>query len=705
MAVVDEQALTTAESLPRYVNRDVSWLEFNGRVLEEAEDETNPLLERVKFLSIVSSNLDEFMMVRVSGIRSQLSGAEQPVDETLDGSSPQYLFKRIHERNHELVGRQYACLQQAVLPAIAEHGIRLLGPEQLSKTQQQYVEDYFEQTVFPVLTPMAIDPSHPTPHLQNRGLYLAAMVQPVQRRRGGPKRLLSVVQIPTVLPRMVELPGVGSDFILLEQLVASRLDRLFGGSTINSWTSIRVTRDADLDIDGDEVMHDLSQAIEEGLRALKHRDPVRLEVTAGVDEKLVATVAEQMQLGPEEIYHVDGPLDLTALMSWQSLPGYDHLRDAAFTPRRPAEFPEDADVFAAIRKRDILMHHPYQSFGCVVDFLEQAAEDPNVLAIKQTLYRSGSESPIVRALMSAAETGKNVTAVVELKARFDERANVSWARQMERAGVHVVFGFLDLKTHCKTTLVVRREGNRLRRYVHLGTGNYNATTAKIYTDLGLFTCRQKFGEDVSALFNMLTGYSLGHPWKRLVIAPHDLQVKTLELIHRETKRASEGQPARIFGKLNSLVDGDVIEALYEASQAGVEIDLICRGSCCLVPGVPGLSDNIRVRSIIDRFLEHSRIYIFGADSNADVYLSSADWMPRNFRRRVEAMFPILEPTLKKRIIESIVPTLQADNVKAREMQPDGSYRRVKPGKGTPTMRSQVRFLEEIAAHEVDDDDV
>ena len=403
-----------------------------------------------------------------------------------------------------------------------------------------------------------------------------------------------------------------------------------------------------------------------------------------------------MSRRPEEIYHVDGPLDLTALMSWHNLPGYDHLRDAAFTPRRPEEFPEGADVFAAIRKRDILMHHPYQSFGCVVDFLDQAAEDPNVLAIKQTLYRSGSESPIVRALMNAAETGKNVTAVVELKARFDERANVSWARQMERAGVHVVFGFLDLKTHCKTTLVVRREGNRLRRYVHLGTGNYNATTAKIYTDLGLFTCRQKYGEDVSALFNMLTGYSLGHQWKRLVIAPHDLPIKTLELIHREKKRAAQGQPARIFGKLNSLVDGEVIEALYEASQAGVEIDLICRGSCCLVPGVPGLSDNIRVRSIIDRFLEHSRIYIFGVDEDAEVYLSSADWMPRNFRRRVEAMFPILEPSLKKQIIESMVPTLQADNVKAREMQPDGSYKRVMPGKGMPPLRSQVQFLEEMA---------
>ncbi len=694
MAVVDETEQTNLESIPHYINRDVSWLEFNARVLEEAEDESNPLLERLKFLAIFSSNLDEFMMVRVSGIRSQVFHDELPEDETLDKSAPRDLFDRLHSRMHELVDRQYACLQQTVLPAISKHGIRLLKSDKLSKTQQRHVEEYFEQTVFPVLTPMAIDPSHPTPHLQNRGLYLAALIQPSQRPRGGPKRLLAVVQIPTVLPRLVPLPGEGNDFILLEQLVASHMDRLFGGSEIVSSTTIRITRDADLDIDGDEVMHDLSKAIEEGLKALKHRDPVRLEVSVGIDQKLVNTLAEQLQLEHREIYHVDGPLDLTILHAWQGLPGYEHLHDAPFTPRRPPELAEGADVFSAIRKRDLLVHHPYESFGCVVDFLEQAAEDPDVLAIKQTLYRSGSESPIVRALMNAAEAGKNVTAVVELKARFDERTNVSWARQMERAGVHVVFGFLDLKTHCKITLVVRKEGSRLRRYVHLGTGNYNAATAKIYTDLGLFTCRQKYGEDATALFNMLTGYSLGHQWKRLIIAPNDLQPKTLELIHRETERALDGKPARIFAKLNSLVDGQVIDALYEASQAGVEIDLLCRGSCCLLPGVPGLSENIRVRSIIDRFLEHSRIYIFGTGDDAEVYLSSADWMPRNFRRRVEAMFPILEPALKSRIMDSIVPTLQGDNIKAREMQPDGSYTRITPKKGEPPFRAQMQLLDE-----------
>lgn len=699
MAVVDEQAPIDPKTSAHYVNRDLSWLEFNARVLEEAEDESNPLLERVKFLSIFSSNLDEFMMVRVSGIRSQILGDAESEDEAPDQLAPRELFDQIHERTHELVQRQAVCLQQAVLPAIAKQGIQLIDPDSLTEQQLLHVEDYFEQTVFPVLTPMAIDPSHPTPHLQNRGLYLAAMVQPTQRRRGAPKRLLAVVQIPSVLPRLVALPGKGDNFILLEQLVAARLGRLFGGSNIVSWTTIRVTRDADLDIDGDEVMHDLSQAIEEGLRALKHRDMIRLEIAAGADEKLVETLSAQLQLETQEIYEVDGPLDLTAFMAWHGLKGYDHLRDVPFTPRRPVEFPDGADVFAAIRKRDILVHHPYESFGCVVDFVDQAAEDPQVLAIKQTLYRSGSESPIVRALMNAAEAGKNVTAVVELKARFDERANVNWARQMERAGVHVIFGFLDLKTHCKVTLVVRKEGNKLRRYVHLGTGNYNATTAKLYTDLGLFTCRQKMGEDATALFNLLTGYSQGHEWKRYIIAPHDLQTRTLEFIRRETARAKAGEPAGIFAKLNSLVDSEVINALYEASAAGVPVNLICRGSCCLIPGVPGLSENIRVLSIIDRFLEHSRIYIFGVGKEADIYLSSADWMPRNFLRRVEAMFPILEPALKERITEMIVPTLLSDNVKTREMQPDGSYRRLKPKKGKPPLRSQMRFLDEMVTAE------
>ncbi|HVW00571.1 MAG TPA: polyphosphate kinase 1, partial [Planctomycetaceae bacterium] len=531
MATTEETNTFTAA---HFVNRELSWLEFNARVLEEAEDPTNPLLERVKFLSIFSSNLDEFMMVRVSGIRSQLQGDSETEDEFPDQLTLQEQFDRTHARSRELVARQYACLQHEILPQLAAVGIRLLAPEELSPKQRTYMDEFFDQTVFPVLTPMAIDPSHPTPHLRNRGLYLAAIIQQKGQRLGGPRRLLAVVQIPSVLGRLIRLPGDGAPFVLLEQFVASRLDQLFGGSNIVSWTTIRITRDTDLDIDGDQVLQDLSKAIEEGLKALRHRDVVRLEVAAGANAALIEAIRQPLELSDQEIYEIDGPLDLTALMTWHGLDGlHASLRDEPFIPRRPVGLDENCDVFREIRKRDILVHHPYESFSCVVDFLNQAAIDPDVLAIKQTLYRTGNESPVIRALVNAAENGKNVTAVVELKARFDEHTNVNWARQMERAGVHVVYGFLDLKTHCKITLVVRQEGPKLRRYVHLSTGNYNSATARIYTDLGLFTCRQKYGADATALFNLLTGYSRGHKWERFVIAPNDMHAKTVELINRE----------------------------------------------------------------------------------------------------------------------------------------------------------------------------
>ncbi|MFO1020653.1 MAG: polyphosphate kinase 1 [Planctomycetales bacterium] len=505
--------------------------------------------------------------------------------------------------------------------------------------------------------------------------------------------MLAVVQIPSVLPRLIRLPGDGAQFVLLEQFVGSRLDQLFGGSSIVNFTTIRITRDADLDIDGDQVLQDLSKAIEEGLKALRHRDAIRLEVAANANATLVEAIRQPLELLDQEIYEIDGPLDLTALMAWHALEGYPALRDEPFVPRRPVGLEEGCDIFREIRKRDILVHHPYESFNPVIEFLNQAATDPDVLAIKQTLYRAGSESPIVRALINAAEAGKNVTAVVELKARFDEHTNVNWARKMEQAGVHVVYGFLNLKTHSKITLVVRQEGTKLRRYVHLGTGNYNASTARLYTDLGLFTSRQKYGADASALFNLLTGYSRGHKWERLVIAPGDLQNKIIELIRREADKAEKKLESKITVKLNALVDREVIEALYHASQAGVKIDLFVRGSCSLRPGIPGLSENIRVISIIDRFLEHSRIYVFGTGEEADVYLSSADWMPRNFVRRVEVMFPVLQSSLKRHLIDQVLPTLFDDNVKAREMQSDGSYRRVVCPPGTTPLRAQIRLLE------------
>jgi polyphosphate kinase len=675
-----------------FVNRELSWLEFNARVLEEAEDETNPLLERLKFLSIFSSNLDEFMMVRVSGLRSQMQGLAEPEDRMPEQFGVHEQFQRVHARTRELVRRQYECLNQQVLPRLLKAGLRLLSPAELSDEHQVFMQEYFHQTVFPVLTPMAIDPSHPTPHLRSRGLYLAAIIEQRSFRAGGPKKLLAVVQLPSVLPRLIRLPGDADDFILLEQFVASRLGELFGGSEIVCWTTMRITRDADLDIDGDQVLQDLSHAVEEGLKALRHREVVRLEVAAGTNDKLLDSIRRPLGLLPNEIYEIEGPLDLTAFMEWHSLEHFPDLHDEPFTPRRPAGMEESADFFRTIRKRDVLLHHPYESFQCVIEFLNQAAEDPDVLAIKQTLYRAGNESPVIRALINAAEKGKNVTAVVELLARFDEQSNVKWARQMERAGVHVVYGFVNLKTHCKVTMVVRREGDKLRRYVHLGTGNYNATTARIYTDFGLFTCRRKFGEDATALFNFLTGYSRGHNWHRFIASPHDLHRRTLELIARETERARNGTGGRIIAKLNALVDADVIEALYRASQAGVSISLIIRGSCCLRPGIPGISENIRVTSILDRFLEHSRVYVFGAGDDADVFLSSADWMPRNFQRRVEIMFPLIDPVLKRRIVQRVLPALLDDNVKAREMQPDGSYRRITRDPDVPVLRAQLKFL-------------
>ena len=688
-----------------FVNRELSWLEFNSRVLEEAEDDTNPLLERVKFLSIFSSNLDEFMMVRVSGLRSQVHGLSEPEDPIPDQLSAHDQFELTHRRTRELVQRQYACLNEKILPQLKKEKIRFLQPEELNAKQQEFMEEYFEQTVFPVLTPMAIDPSHPQPQLRNRGLYLAAIIQQKGARMGGPRRLLAVVQIPNVLPRLIRLPGEGAEFVLLERFVGSRLEQLFGGSTILCWTVMRMTRDADLDIDGDQVLQDLSKAIEEGLRALRTREPIRLEVAAGTNAQLIEAIRQPLALQDHEIYEIDGLLDLTCLMSLQSIEGHAHLKDEPFTPRRPIGLPEGGDVFREIRRRDILVHHPYETFQCVIDFINQAAADPDVLAIKQTLYRTGSESPVIKALINAADKGKNVTAVVELKARFDEHNNVNWARQMERAGVHVVYGFLDLKTHCKVTLVVRQEGAKLRRYVHLGTGNYNATTAKVYTDLGMFTCRHKYGADATSLFNLLTGYSRGHKWERLFTSPYDLLAKVLEYIQREADRARAGEGGRIIVKLNSLVDRTVIEALYRASQAGVQIQILCRGICCLRPGLKGISENIRVTSIIDRFLEHSRIYAFGTGDDADVLLSSADWMPRNFVRRVEVMFPVLQPSLKRHILDQILPTMLGDTVKTREMQSDGSYRRIVRQPNTPPLRAQLRLLAGLPLDDVYEGDV
>jgi polyphosphate kinase len=686
--------------LPEHFNnRELSWLEFNARVLEEAEDTTNPLLERVKFLAIFSSNLDEFFMVRVAGLHEQAFGDGAPQDFAADGLSPLTQLKLIHKRTQDLVAAQYRCWNESVYPRLKQAGIQLLKHDQLDDAQREALDKFFDERAFPILTPMAIDPSHPNPRYHNRALYLAAMLE---RRRGlGPRHLFAVVQLPQVLPRLVPLPGGSAgmlNYILLEDAICARLPELFGGFDVLSATTFRVTRDSDIEL-LEQESDDMLKLVEDRIRARERAEAVRLEVSTGASEELIQMLVEAEELhtgdgttdGYTEVYRIPGPLDLTAMWPLSELPGYDELRNPSFVPVRAPALAGRGDIFAAIAEQDVLLHHPFDSFDTVVEFVNRAANDPKVLAIKQTLYRTSGDSPIVKSLMQAAENGKHVTALVELKARFDEAANVSWARQLERAGVHVVFGFLDLKTHCKVSLVVRQEGDALRRYVHLGTGNYNPQTALIYTDLGLFTANEDITADCSALFNLLTGYSQGHLWRKLVVAPSDLHRRTIELIAEQSELARAGRPARIFAKMNSLVDHQVIKALYDASQAGVAIDLLVRGICCLRPGLPGISDNIRVLSIVDRFLEHSRIYVFGPQHEAQIFLASADWMPRNFYRRVEVMFPIESPPLRARILDEIVPAYLRDNVKTRRMRPDGSYVRVARG-DEPPFRVQETLL-------------
>jgi polyphosphate kinase len=678
-----------------FINRELSWLDFNARVLEEAEDERTPLLERLKFLAIFSSNLDEFFMVRVAGLREQAFGDGAPQDYSPDGLRAIAQLQRITKRTQELVARQCRCWNESVRPALVREDIRLLSIDELTPDHEAALDRFFRERALPILTPMAIDPAHPSPRYHNRGLYLAAMLE---RRRGlGPKQLFAVVQVPQVLPRLVPLGGGNNQFILLEDLVSARLPELFGGFDVLSWTTFRITRDSDIDL-LEQESDDMLRLIEDRLKTRQRGEAVRLEVSAGGSEELLRMIIDEESIrdnqpeGYSEVYRIPGPLDQSAMMELVKLPNLEQLRDPPFSPQMPRGLRRRDDLFATIAKRDILIHHPYETFDTVVDFVTKAANDPKVLAIKQTLYRTSGDSPITRALIQAADNGKHVTALVELKARFDEANNVSWARQLERAGVHVVFGFLDWKTHCKLSLVVRQEGNSLKRYVHLGTGNYNQVTALQYTDLGLFTADEDIATDASALFNLLTGYSQGHQWRKLVVAPTDLHRRTLQLIDEQIQRAAEGKPSRIFAKLNAIVDHRIIEALYRASQARVPIDIVDRSICCLRPGVAGTSETIRVRSIVDRFLEHSRIYVFGPDDDCKVFLSSADWMPRNFYRRVEVMFPIEQADLRDRILHEIVPAYLKDNVKARTLQSDGTYLRPTVGPGETPFRVQERLL-------------
>jgi len=711
MATGSDEATGTTFGSDCFINRELSWLDFNQRVLEEAENPDNPLMERLKFLAIFSSNLDEFFMIRVAGLREQAFGESAPQDYSPDGMTAMTQLKALASRTQELVARQYACVRESIGPAMAAEGFRLLRYESLDGGQREQVDRFFHERALPILTPMAVDPAHPSPRYHNRGLYLGVMLH---RGEGlGPKRMFAVVQVPQVLPRIVAVSGGEPGtfpFVLLEDVVSARLPELFGGFTVESWTAFRITRDSDVDL-LEQESDDMLKLIEDRIKARQRGQAVRIEIASKANDMLAEMIIDEEGLqgrangqGDDysEVYRIDGPLDLTSLWELYKLPGFERLHDKPFTPRIPRGLERrGSDIFAAIAQRDILLHHPYDSFDPVVEFVTAAAADPRVLAIKQTLYRTSGDSPISRALMAAAESGKHVTALVELKARFDEANNVSWARQMERAGVHVVFGFLDLKTHCKVSMVVRQEGQGLRRYVHLGTGNYNPTTALSYTDIGLFTADEAIAEDASALFNLLTGYSQGHPWRRLIVAPNDLHRRTIELIDEQAQRAREGRPSRIFAKLNAIVDHRVIESLYRASQAGVPIDIVARGMCGLRPGVPGLSETIHVRSVVDRFLEHSRIYVFGPDEEAKVFLSSADWMPRNFFRRVEVMFPVLAPELVARILREILPVYLADNVRARRLDPDGVFRLLTAAEGQPSRRCQSEFLEQRSATTAD----
>ncbi len=654
-----------------FLNRELSWLAFNERVLAEARNGSLPLHERTKFLAIVAGNLDEFFMVRVAGLRQQAQGGL--VELPADGMLPGELLAAISERAHQMVNDQYAVWTRELLPLLAANGLQVLSRENLQPEQKAAARSWFQSNVFPALTPLAVDPGHPFPHLRNKSLNVAIVVRRSgqRRKKDAGESSLAVVQVPAVLPRLVPLPSTsGSAFLLLEELILLHASDLFPGYAVEQAAAFRLTRNWDLDID-EEDSQDLLASIQQELRRRDRGAVVRLELDAAVSQTIESQLRAALKLSPGDVYRVPGPLqlqDLTAISE-------------------PAVISNADSMVQIIGQKDLLLHHPYESFDPVVRFLDEAADDPNVLAIKQTLYRTTGDSPVARALVRASENGKQVAVLVELKARLDEANNIAWARRMEENGVHVVYGLIGLKTHCKVTLVVRREGNGIRRYVHLGTGNYNSATAR------LFTARTELADDVSALFNLLTGYSTQPNWKRLAVAPTTLHTKVLELIERETARARKGEPARIQAKMNSLVDPVVIRALYAASQAGVDVDLLVRGICCLRPGVPGLSEKIRVVSVVDRFLEHTRAFAFGVGPQTDVFMSSADWMPRNFHRRVEVMAPIEDPQLKQRVLDEVLGLGLRDNVKARQLESDGTYVPVPLQLDGQAVRSQMVALE------------
>jgi polyphosphate kinase len=689
-----------------FLNRELSWLEFNQRVVDEAHDPSVPLLERLKFVAIGASNIDEFFMVRVAGLVGQQR--DRVSISPADGMSPSHQLQAVAARVGRMRGQLGETMLRQLLPELAARGVKLVRTRDLSPAGFAHAQRHFHTQVLPVLTPLAIDPGHPFPHLRNKSLNLIAMLSGIGGTGAGrnpEEPAFAVVQVPGVLPRLVRVPqeehdGVRAAFVLLDDLIGAHVADLFPGfDCLGAWP-FRVIRNFDLSIDEEEA-EDLLESVKQEVRRRDRGNAVYALVDSGVRAEALEMLREAIALEAAYVLRVDGPLSLPDLVALgEPLENEPGLRDEATPPQILPPFREAEDLFAVIAQRDVLLHHPYESFDPVVQFIEQAAADPNVLAIKQTLYRTSGDSPIVKALMRAAENRKQVTALVEIKARFDEENNIAWARKLEEAGVHVVYGLVGLKTHAKAALVVRREAGELRRYVHLATGNYNPNTARIYTDLSFFTCRADIGEDTSSLFNLLTSCTAPPAWKKLVIAPLGLHERILGLIEREAANARAGKPARIIAKMNSLVDPDVILALYRASVAGVKIDLLVRGICCLRPGLPGVSENIRVRALVDRFLEHARIFVFEAGGATEVYAASADWMQRNFQRRVEVLFPIEDPRLKARVLDEILAVELSDDVKTHQLLPSGVYERVPAGTST---RCQRIFYERArqAAQEAD----
>jgi polyphosphate kinase len=676
-----------------YINREESWLEFNQRVLDEARNPSVPLLERVKFFCITHSNLDEFFEVRVAGLKQQVESGS--AERSPDGLTARESLRVVKRRVRRLVDDAYVCWREQLVPELATHGIRFLTMDQLTDPDREWVENHYRRQVHPVLTPLAVDPSHPFPQVLNKSLNLITRV--TVENGGEVKRRLGIVQVPRVLPRLVGLPRADGrrDYLFLADIIASHLADVFPGTELEGCSTFRVTRNSELYIDEEDVGN-LLKAVEAELHNRRKGEAVRLEVDAHCPADIRDELLATLNLGPDDLYVIDGPLNPTRLSAVCEGDHPPELRDPPFPAKEVATLAGAPDLFAAIRERDHLMHHPYDSFETVVRFLEKAALDPRVLAIKQTLYRTGGDARIVGALMSAVKNGKQVTAVVELKARFDEANNIRWARALEEAGVHVVYGLVGFKIHCKVAMVVRADEDGIRRYVHLGTGNYNASTSRLYTDIGLLTARADIGEDVANLFNLLTGLCRFQGTKKLVVAPFELHDRVIEWIDREARMARDGLPSGIVAKMNSLVDTDVIEALYRASRAGVPVELIVRGICCLRPGVEGMSATVQVRSIVDRHLEHARIWSFTNGGRPEVYVSSADWMPRNFFRRIEVGFPIEDGVLRERLNEEILGRQLADTVKARMLLPDGSYAPVHRKKAGLPRRSQMEFME-IAA--------